>query len=89
MRVCTPTLAWQAPGSPGDEAHPGIARQLAVRFGHICRAGFMPTGHVTDALRIVNSVEYLEVALARNAESRVDTMRFQCVDEDSSASSSV
>ena len=71
----------------GDKADPGIPRHLAVGFGHVRCAGLVTARHEADALCVINSVENLEVALARHTECRVDAMRFQCVDEDSPAGS--
>ncbi len=71
------------------EANSGVSRHFAVSFSHIGCASLMAARHETNALRVVNSIEDFEVALAGYAERRVDAVRFQCVNENSSTSTCV
>jgi hypothetical protein len=73
----------------GYEANARISSQFSVSFGHICGACFVTACHEWDALCIINSVEHLKVTLTGDAKCHVNTVRFQCVDEDSSAGSGV
>ena len=75
--------------TPGYEANTRISSQFSVSFGHICGACFVTACHESDALCIINSVEHLKVTLTGDAKSHVNTVRFQCVDDNSSAGSGV
>ena len=68
------------PRPAGDEADAGLARQLAVRLGHVRGGGLVPAGDEPDR-RVVERVEHREIALAGNAERELDAVQRQLVDQ--------
>ena len=67
-------------GPARDEADPRAAGELAVRVGHVRRAGLVPAGDQTDR-RIVEGVEDRQEALAGNAEDGVGGVAHELIDE--------
>ena len=59
------------------------ASEFAVGFGHVGGAAFLPAHDEADLLaRVIERVEYGEVALARHAVGSVDAMDEELIDED-------
>ena len=70
------------PGSTRDKGDAGLAGQLAVRLGSVCRAVFMATGDDPDRIpNIIQSVQGGEITLPRHAENRIDPMQNQGIDQ--------
>ena len=69
------------PGRTGGEANTGAAGQLAVGFGHVRGAGLVARDDEPDG-RVPEGIEGADIALAGNAEHRVDAVHDELVDED-------
>jgi hypothetical protein len=67
-------------GRTGDEADAGAAGELAVGVGHVRGARLVACDHESDR-RVVQRVEDGDVALAWNAERRLDAVDDELVDE--------
>src|SRR5207245_9101189 len=70
--------------STRDEADSRTPGELCVRFGHVRGAGLVPCDDQPDR-SIAQRVENGDVALARDAERRVDAVDAPLVDEDPGA----
>ena len=68
-------------GRARDEADAGLARQLPVPLRHVRRARLVAGDDEPDRC-VAERVEDGDVALARDAERRVDAVHNQLVDED-------
>ncbi len=67
-----------------DEADARFAGELAIGFGHEGRTAFLAVDDEADR-RIVERIEYGEIALTGNAEGEIDAVHLQGVDEDAAA----
>ena len=67
-----------------DEADARSPRELADRFRRVRRALLVAAGDEPDR-RVVERVEHREVALARDAEGKLDPVSLELVDEDPAA----
>ena len=83
-----PIAAFDAPGPRVTKAMPGTAGQLAVGFGHVGDAAFLPADDEPQAVAdVVERVEHREVAFAGDAERERGALRNQVGDEDLAAGS--
>ena len=69
-------------GTARDEADARAAGQLAVGLRHVGGAAFLAADDEPHGLaRVVQRVEHGEIALARHAESEIDAVDLERVDE--------
>jgi hypothetical protein len=69
--------------STRDEADAGLAGELAVGFRHVGGAPFLPTDDVADRIALgVQRIQRRQIAFARHAEDRVDTVDAKLIDQD-------
>jgi hypothetical protein len=74
-------------GAPAYQANTWASGQFAVGNSHVRGAGFVPTRHDTNRLfGVIQGVQYVQMALARNAKDQVDPMALQLVDDDATTS---
>ena len=69
-----------------DEADPRPAGELAVRLGHV-RGGSLVAARDEPDRRVVERIEHRQVALAGDAESQLDAVQLELVDERLAAAS--
>ena len=80
--MCTPIEALVAPGPRVTKQMPGLAGELAVSLRHVRRAAVLPGhGQLDRVARIMERVEHREIALAGYAESVLDTVHLERVDQ--------
>ena len=76
-------------GAAGDEGDAGAAGQLAVGFGHVGDAAFLPADRDIDLGRVVERVEDGEEAFAGHGEQAVAALDAELVDEKASAGAEI
>ena len=70
------------PRPAGDKTDAGAAAELALRFSHESRAAFLATSDETDFFgMLVEAVEHGQIAFARHAKNRLDTLCDQRFDQ--------
>jgi hypothetical protein len=74
--VCSPTLAWVAPGPRVT----GLAGELAVGLRHVRRGRLVARRDQPDR-GVAQGVEDRDVALSGDAEGGVDAVQHELVDE--------
>ena len=74
------------PGAARDHADSGTARELPVRVGHVGGTHFVAARDEADR-RVVERIEYGQVALTRHAERDVDAVDDELVDDELPAGS--
>src|SRR3546814_8993552 len=77
-------------GAARHHGYAGAAGHLAVGFGHVGDAAFLPAVDDPDrVLRVVQRVDHPEIALDRHAEPSVDTVDLQLIDQNLDAGSQI
>jgi hypothetical protein len=72
-------------GPARHQQYPGLAGQLAVRFGHKSRTAFLAAGDEMDLRCVVERIEHFEIALTGDTERHLDAMRAQRRDNELTA----
>ncbi len=75
---------WSHP-APGDKADARFAGQLAVGIRHHGRAAFLPADAEGDLRHVIERIQNSEITFAGNAESRVDAVQPQLIDQNATA----
>ena len=75
-------------GPAGDEAYADAAGSIGPGIGHEGRSAFLPAGDEAHRVAaLIDGIERLQIAFARNAEYRVGTVGEKRIDQDLTAGS--